>query len=160
MINLLTPFFTQTLALCKESSPTFHLVISPTKKSLLKHCQIKDSDSIIIKFLKEKSSENLNKYLKTTVTHFAATMLYPACKSLKNLANEDEKRAAIQLLKNLAKNIIVSNQSITTAIMPNTTANEFFKDFLEVTSQLDTNSDIESSSAQVEKYLSGIIAIT
>jgi hypothetical protein len=41
----------------------------------------------------------------------------------------------LQLLKNLAKNIIVSNQSITTTIMPNTTADEFFKDFLEVTSQ-------------------------
>jgi len=103
LINLLTPFFTQTLALCKESSPTFHLVISPTKKSLLKHCQIKDSDSIIIKSLKEKLSENLNKYFKTTETHFVATMLYPACKSLRNLADEDEKRAAIQLLKNLSK---------------------------------------------------------
>ncbi len=134
LINLLTPFFTQTLELCKESSQTFHLVL-PTKKSLLKHCQIKDSDSIIIKSLKEKSSENLNKYFKTTVTHFATTMLYPACKSLRNLANEDEKRALIQLLKNLAKNIIFSNQSITTTIMPNTTADEFFKDFLEVTSQ-------------------------
>ncbi len=134
MINLLTPFFTQTLALCKESSQTFHLVL-PTKKSLLKHCQIKDSDSIIIKSLKEKSSETLNKYFKTTVTHFAATMLYPACKSLRNLANEGEKGAAIQLLKNLAKNIIVSNQSITTTIVPNTTADEFFKDFLQVTSQ-------------------------
>jgi hypothetical protein len=98
LINLLTPFFTQRLALCKESSPTFHLVL-PTKKSFLKHCQTKDSDSIIIKSLKEKLSENLNKYSKTTETHFAATMLYPACKLLRNLANEDEKRAAIQLLK-------------------------------------------------------------
>ncbi len=84
-------------------------------------------------------------------------MLYPACKSLKNLANDDEKRAAIQLLKILAKNIIVSNQSITTTIIPTTTVDECFKDFLEVCSQLDTNSDIESSSAQVEKYLSASV---
>jgi hypothetical protein len=99
LVNLLTPFFTQRLALCKESSPTFHLVL-PTKKFLLKHCQIKDSDYIIIKSLKEKLSENLNEYFKTTKTHFAATMHYPGCKSLRNLA----------------KNLIVSNQSITTII--------------------------------------------
>jgi hypothetical protein len=156
LINLLTPFFTQRLALCEESSPTFHLVL-PTKKSLLKHCQIKDSDSMIIKSLKEKLPENLNKYFKTTETHFAATVLYPACKSLRNLANEDEKRDAIQLLKNLAKNIIVSNQSITITIVTNTTVDECFKDFLEVSYQLDANSDIESSSLEVEKYLSGSV---
>jgi hypothetical protein len=65
--------FTQRLALCKEYSPTFHLVL-PAKKSLLKHCQIKDRDSIIIKFLKEKLSKKLNKYFKTIETHFATTM--------------------------------------------------------------------------------------
>jgi hypothetical protein len=63
LVKLLSPFHKYRLDLCFDTKPTFHLVV-PTKQKLIKEYELKSTDSVIIKQIKESLKENLNQYFK------------------------------------------------------------------------------------------------
>ena len=113
LINLLMPFYELRLNLCKDSEPTFHLVL-PTKQKMILICEHKEMDSLFMKDLKTIYKKNINLYIKVKPLHFVAAILYPPIKNLNNLATNEEKTNALKLLEKIISEIPVnSTQDLT-----------------------------------------------
>jgi hypothetical protein len=168
LISLLKPFHSLRTTLCRDTSPTFHLVL-PTKQKLLKFCAntINDSEVIekvlkvfIVRFqlinkifqLKGKLSQNINKYYKLNDLHFVATMLFPSCKHLNNLATNEEKLKTKQLLNDMSDRISLQNEITTTITEINNTLeiDDCLMDFIDIPSH---ENNLNSSQNEIEEYL-------
>jgi hypothetical protein len=124
----LSPFHKYRLDLCFDTKPTFHLVV-PTKQKLIKECEPKSTDSVIIKQIKESLKENLNQYFKTTEHHLIATMLFPPLKHLNNLYTDEERISAINSLKSMIENINIPSTTTLTPVEPRDQFNECLLEF-------------------------------
>jgi hypothetical protein len=93
----LKPFYELRLALCKENTPTLHLVL-PTKQKVLLLCNPSELDSEIIKTLKSIYKQNIQKYIKITELHIMSTVLYPPLRELKNLSAIEQKTQILSKL--------------------------------------------------------------
>jgi hypothetical protein len=104
LIKLLKPLYDLRLNLCKESEPTFHLVV-PTKYKMISICKPNANDIELIKDLKIIYQKNIELYFKISDLHFIGSLLYPPIKNLNNLASNEDKTKLIKLLQNMIEKI-------------------------------------------------------
>jgi hypothetical protein len=109
LIALLKPLYELRVNLCKESEPTFHLIL-PTKHKMLNICEPKTCDSEIIEKLKIYYRKNIEEYFKIKDLHFVGAMLYPPIKNLNNLATIEQKSRTIELLQKLIENFEIERK--------------------------------------------------
>jgi hypothetical protein len=89
--EFLKPFYELRQNLCKDLSPTIHLVM-PTKYKLTSLCtESADYDSLYLVQLKRIYRNNIEKYITISNYHKMATILYPPLRDLKNLVTDLEK---------------------------------------------------------------------
>jgi len=100
MLHLLKPFKFLRENLCKELSPSIHLII-PIKQKLLTHCIVNENDSEVIKELKLRFCENIQCDYHITVLHKCATFLVPALKDNEELLCSDDVDEIFEELLNL-----------------------------------------------------------
>jgi len=150
LISLLKPFYDLRLTLCQESGPTFHLVL-PTKQKMFLICRENNTDSDLIKGLKRLYEINIKRYFKVSELHFVGSMLYPPLRNLNNLATNEEKTKAINLLKSIAESINIQNtQTSDKSIASDVKVDFCLEDFIDITEK---TVSINESYVEVQNYL-------
>lgn len=148
LIVFLKPFYELRLALCKENTPTLHLVL-PTKQKMLLLCNPSELDSEIIKTLKSIYKQNIQKYIKITELHIMSTVLYPPLRELKNLSAIEQKTQILSKLSQLLNEIKTTEITRAEEIETNTEVDLCLKDFIELTQTRDNS----ISDKELENYI-------
>ena len=149
LIEFLKPFYDMRLTLCKDNTPTLHLVL-PTKCKMILLCESIDSDSNEMKKLKSIYKMNIQKYFKISIHHKIATVLYPPLKELKNLLSKEEKKESIEslakMIDNIKTDVLTENREISESSVD---VDLCLKDFI----QNDKPNDVIIPDKELDSYM-------
>jgi hypothetical protein len=115
LITFLKPFYDLRQTLCKENSPTLHLVL-PTKQKMISLCIANQLDSQYMKSLKLIYSNNIEKYFKVNNLHKISTILYPPLRELKCLLSIEEKHRLISKLSDLMSELQINTTIVSQSL--------------------------------------------